>query len=110
MLLIGGPLLSRLHRRAESLDEACLRAYGHPHDYEIREELLSALEWDETFHPKHARPVIRDLFEQVHHHSTELAKRIRSGADAHPIADGIQSLRLRLAAFQQALGARHSET
>ena len=96
-------MLSRLHRRAEALDEACLRAYGHPHDYAIREELLSALEWDDSLHPKHAEPVIRDLFTQVLHYSTELSKRIRSGASAHSIAEGIQSLRLRLTAFRQAL-------
>ena len=103
-------MLSRLNRRAEAIDEACLRAQGHPHDHAIRQELLSALEWDAALHPNHARPVIRDLFEQVHHHSTDLATRIRSGAGAHPIADGIRGLRLRLAAFQQALQARHSET
>ena len=38
-------MLSRLHRKAEALDSACLRALGHPHDHAVRQELLSALEW-----------------------------------------------------------------
>jgi hypothetical protein len=37
----------RFHGRAEALDDACLRAWGHPHDRAIRQELLSALEWDD---------------------------------------------------------------
>ena len=106
-------MLSRLHRKAEALDQACLRASGHPHDYAIRQELLSALEWDASLHPEHARPLIRDLFKQVHDHSTDLANRIRLDADeskvpAHPIAE-IQTLRQRLAKLVQVLTARHSE-
>ena len=107
-------MLSRLHRRAEALDEACLRARGHPHDHAIRQELLSALEWDAWLHPEHARPSIRDLFKQVHDHSADLSNRIRSGADnpngaGHPTSHGIQSLRHSLAALVQVLAARHSE-
>jgi hypothetical protein len=107
-------LLSRLHRRAEALDEACLRAWGHPHDHAIRQELLSALEVDGSLYPEHARSLIRDLFKQVHDHSIDLSHRIRSGADnpddaAHRIAHGIQSLRQSLAALLQVLAARHSE-
>jgi hypothetical protein len=69
-------LLSRLHRRAEALDEACLRAWGHPHDHAIQQELLNALELDGSLHPEHARPIIRDLFKQVHDHSIDLSNRI----------------------------------
>jgi hypothetical protein len=110
---IGGPLLSRLHRRAEALDGVCLRAWGHPGDYAIRQELLSALEWDRSLDPAHARPVIRDLFKQVHDRSADLSKRIRSSADnpdgvVHAISDGAHSLRLSLAALIQVLKARHS--
>jgi hypothetical protein len=76
-----GPSLSKLHRRAEALDEACLRAWGHPHDHAIQQELLNALELDDSLHPEHARPLIRDLFKQVHDHSIDLSNRIRSGAD-----------------------------
>jgi hypothetical protein len=103
-------LLSRLHRKVEALDEACLLAWGHPHDHAIREELLSALELDESLHPAHARPVIRDLFKQVRDHSVDLSHRIRSSAEnpdavAHLITQGIQSL----AALLQVLAARHTE-
>jgi hypothetical protein len=107
-------LLSKLHRRAEALDEACLRAWGHPHDHAIQQELLNALELDASLHPEHARPLIRDLFKQVHDHSIDLSSRIRSGADnpdsaAHLISHGIQRLRRSLAALVQVLAARHSE-
>ena len=105
-------MLSRLHRRAEALDGVCLRAWGHPHDYAIRQELLSALEWDRSLDPEHARPVIRDLFQQVHDRSVDLSKRIRASADnpdgvVHVISDGAHSLRLSLAALIQALKTRH---
>jgi len=107
-------LLSRLHRRAEALDEACLRAWGHPHDHAVRQELLSALELDGSLHPEHARPLIRDRFRQVHDHAIDLSKRLRASADnpdgvAHLISHGIPSLRRSLAALVQVLAARHSE-
>lgn len=108
-------MLSRLRRSAESLDMACLRALGHPHDHAIREELLDSLEWDASHHPHHARPLIRELFKHVHDHSTDLASRVRSNA-ADPdgavqlIIVGIPGLRLRLAALIQGLAARHDET
>jgi hypothetical protein len=99
-------MLSRLHRRAEALDEACLRAQGHPHDYAIQQELLSALEWDASLHPEHARPVIRHLFRRVHDHSADLAKRIPS--HAAPITH-INTLRQELAKLVQVLAVRHRE-
>ena len=107
-------MLSRLHRRAEALDGACLRAWGHPHDHAIRQELLHALEWDASLRPEHARPVIRTLFEQVHDLSVDLSRRIRSSADnpdsvAHVIAQGTQSLRSTLTTLVQVLQARHAE-
>jgi len=107
-------LLSKIHRRAEALDSVCLRAWGHPHDYSVRQELLSALEWDRSLDPEHAHPVIRDLFRQVHDRSVNLSKRIRSGA-AHPdamvhaITDGAHDLRHSLAALIQALRNRQPE-
>ena len=106
-------MLSRLHRKAEALDQACLRASGHPNDYAIRQELLSALEWDASLHPAHADPVIQDLFKQVHDHSIDLSKRIQSDADGsegltHPIVE-IQTLRQRLTKLVQVLAARHRE-
>ena len=66
-------MFSRLHRRAEALNEACLRAQGHPHGHEIQQELLSALEWDDSFHPKHVRTDIPDLSQPVHRHSIGVA-------------------------------------
>jgi hypothetical protein len=106
-------LLSRLHRKAEALDAACLRAWGHPHDPAIRQELLDALEWDSSLHPEHAHSLIRALFRQVHDHSVSLSNRIRSGADnpdsvAHLISHGTQSLRQNLAMLMQVLAARQT--
>jgi hypothetical protein len=104
-------LLSRLHRKAEALDAACLRAWGHPHDPAIRQELLDALEWDSSLHPEHARSLIRNLFKQVHDHSVSLSNRIRSGAHnpdsvAQVISHDTQSLRQNLAMLTQVLAAR----
>jgi hypothetical protein len=104
-------LLSRLHRKAEALDQACLRVQGHPHDYAIRQELLSALEWEDSLHPEHARPLIRDLFKQVRSQSTELSRRIGQNdlqASVLPIAD-IRGLRQRLTRLLQVLAVRHSQ-
>jgi hypothetical protein len=106
-------LLSRLHRKAEALDAACLRAWGHPHDPAIRQELLDALEWDSSLHPEHAHSLIRNLFKQVHDHSVSLSNRIRSGAGnpdsvAHVISHDTQSLRQNLAMLTQVLAARQT--
>ena len=102
-------MLSRLHRRAEALDSACLRALGHPTDHAIRQELLSALEWDDSLHPEHASPAIRQPFDDVHGHSIDLAKRLRSAGDGnshHPVSQAIESLRKSLAALTHALATR----
>ena len=106
-------MLSRLHRKAEALDAACLRAWGHPHDPAIRQELLDALEWDSSLHPEHAHSLIRNLFKQVHDHSVSLSNRIRSGAGnpdsvAHVISHDTQSLRQNLAMLTQVLAARQT--
>jgi hypothetical protein len=105
-------MLSRLHRRAEALDQACLRAQGHPHDYAVRQELLSALEWDTTLHPEHANPVIREVFKEVHEHSTDLLIRIQAAEDIPgvviPVAE-LPTLRQRLAKLVHVLATRHSE-
>ena len=106
-------MLSKLYRRAEALDEACLRAQGYPQDFAIRQELLSALEWDASFHPEHAHPLIRDLFKQVHDHSTDLWHRIQLAAEDPENSalriDEINSLRQRLADLRKVLAARHIE-
>lgn len=102
------PLLSRLHRKAEALDAACLRALGHPHDHAVRQELLSALEWDASYRPEHARPQIRDLFKEVHDHSLVLSQHIRSGA-SHFASDGIAGLRKSLGSLRHVLATRHNE-
>jgi hypothetical protein len=102
-----GVLLSRLHRKAEALDAACLRAMGHPHDHAVRQELLSALEWDRSDHPDHARPAIRNLFKEVHDHSAVLSRHIQSGA-SHLAADGIAGLRKSLGGLTHSLATRHS--
>jgi len=101
-------LLSRLHRKAEALDSACLRALGHPHDHAIRQELLSALEWEPADHPAHARPAIRSLFGEVHSHSADLARHIQSGT-SHLIADGVQTLRKSLGSLKHVLATRQDE-
>ena len=102
------PLLSRLHSKAEALDAACLRALGHPHDHAVRQELLSALEWDASYHPEHARPVIRSLFKEVHDHSANLAQHIQSGA-SHLVSDSIATLRKSLGSLTHVLATRHKE-
>jgi len=107
-------LLSRLHRRADALDGICLRAWGHPNDYSVRQELLNALEWDRSLHPEHARPSIRERFKQVHDHSADLSNRLQSSADnpadvAHVISLSAQSLRRSLATLMHVLETRHAE-
>ena len=104
-------MLSRLHRKAEALDGACLRAWGHPHDYAVREELLVVLEWDSSLSPEHARPAIRGLFAEVRGHSVDLSNRLRAIADkpdgaVHVIQQGVQGLRQSLAALMHALDSR----
>lgn len=108
----GGLLLSKLYRKAEALDGACLRAWGHPQDHSVREELLSALEWDNSLRPDHA-PVIRELFVEVHDHSVDLSMRIRATSDspegaARLITQSVQSLRQRLGALMKALESRRA--
>ena len=100
-------MLSRLHRKAEALDQACLRAQGHPHDYALRQELLSALEWDDSLQPNHARDAIRSLFEQVHDQSVALANLLRSSPEA--VAQVIPNVRQSLAALMQVLASRHTQ-
>ena len=102
------PLLSRLHRKAEALDAACLRALGHPHDHAVRQELLSALEWDASYRPEHARPQIRNLFKEVHDHSVVLSQHIQSGA-SHLASDSIAGLRKSLGSLTHVLATRHKE-
>lgn len=99
-------MLSRLHRKAEALDRACLRAQGHPHDDAIREELLSALEWEDSLRPDHARPAIRESFGEVHEQSTVLAVVLRTSPATAPVAS-LPGLRRSLAALLQVLAARH---
>ena len=103
-------MLSKLHRRTEALDAACLRALGHPNDDAIRHELLSALEWDRSLHPEHANHKIRDLFEQVHDHCMTLSNWLRAeveGADSAPRRTAeIDHLRRRLADLAHVLEAR----
>ena len=106
------PLLSRLYRKAEALDGACLRAWGHPRDHAVRDELLSALEWDSSLRPDHA-PVIRELFVEVHDQSVDLSMSIRVTSDspegaARLISDRVHGLRQRLAALLKALEARRA--
>ena len=89
-----------------------MRAQGYPNDHKAQQELLAALEWDATHHPEHARPLIRDLFKQVHDHSTDLWHRLQSAAEDSNAAafrgDEINSLRQRLAQLQEVLAARHN--
>jgi len=101
-------LLSRLHRRAEALDSACLRALGHPNDHAIRQELLSVLEWDASLRPDHARPSIRERFKDMHDRSVELARRLHADNNHHPVTQGIEHLRKSIAALTHILAVRHA--
>jgi hypothetical protein len=85
---------------------------GHPQDPAIRQELLSALEWDASLRPDHARSTIRELFREVHDHSLDLAKHLQSAGDAasngyHHVAHGIERLRKSLGALKHVLATRH---
>jgi hypothetical protein len=104
-------LLSRLHRKAEALDRACLRAQGHPEDYSIREELLSALEWEDSLRPDHARATIRESFSVVHEQSTVLAvvlRARRAGSANVTIGPLLLGLRRNLGTLLQVLAVRHA--
>lgn len=105
-------MLSRLHRKAEALDQACLRAQGHPHDDAVREELLSALEWEDSLRPDHARPAIRTSFSEVHEQAAVLAVVLRTSPPTTPAASAIGAslprLRRSLAALLQVLATRHA--
>lgn len=108
-------MLSRLHRRVEALDSACLRALGHPHDHALRNELLSALEWEDSCDPHHARSIIRDTFKSVVDHSMDLAHHLRPGAPAAadpaaPVVPRIEKLRASLARLAHLLDTRHETT
>ncbi len=81
---------------------------GHPHDHAIRQELLSALEWDRDDHPDHARPAIRNLFREVHDHSAALSQHIQSGT-SHLVSDSVASLRKSLGSLTHVLATRHKE-
>ena len=100
-------MLSRLHRKAEALDRACLRAQGHPHDDAIREELLSAQEWEDSLRPDHARPAIRETFSEVREQSAAVAVVLQTSPAAAPVA-ALPRLRRSLAALLQVLAARHA--
>jgi hypothetical protein len=100
-------LLSRLYRKAEALDQACLRAQGHPNDYSLRQELLAALEWEEALHPEHV-PTILVVVEEVRVQLDELSSCIsQTGPDgtAEAMAE-IKALRKQLAKLLQVLAAR----
>ena len=106
-------MLSRLHRRVEALDSACLRALGHPHDPAVRDELLSALEWEDSCDPAHAHSIIRDTFKTVLDHSMDLAHHLRPGAaetapdPVAPVVPRIEKLRASLARMAHVLATRH---
>ena len=89
------------------MDSACLRALGHPHDHAVRQELLSALEWEASYHPEHARPEIRSLFKDVHDHSVSMSQHIQS--DASHLICGIATLRKSLGSLTHVLATRHKE-
>ena len=103
-------MLSRLHRKTEALDAACLRALGHPSDHAVRHELLSALEWDATLHPEHAHHHLRDVYEQVQEQCLALSRRLRAdldGAASPPRRTAeIDHLRQRLADLSRVIEAR----
>jgi hypothetical protein len=105
---------NRFHERAEALDDACLRAWGHPDDYAIRQEILSALEWDDGFRAEQAGLLLRKQMKQVQGHAAVLSDGSRPGADhrdaaAHSLYQGIRSFRRSLVALVHDLAARRRE-
>ena len=71
--------------------------------------MLSALEWENTDHPEHARPAIRDRFKDVYGHSVALSQHIQSGNESTLVSDSIEGLRKSLGALTHALATRHKE-
>lgn len=108
------PKNNRLYGKAEALGDACLRAWGHPDDYAIRQEILSALESDDGLRSEHASLLLGSQMKQVQGHAASLSNDIRSDADhrdaaASTIYLGIQTLRRSLAALVLDLAARRRE-
>lgn len=105
---------NRLHERAEALDDACLRAWGHPDDYAIRQEILSALESDDGCRADHAGLLLRKQMKQVQGHSAGLSNDSRSRVDHRDVASrslyhGILSFHRSLVALMQDLAVRRRE-
>jgi hypothetical protein len=102
-------MLSRLYRNAQALDGACLRAWGFPSDHAIREELLSALEWDKSLQLDHVRPSIRLLYVQAQTQSMDLSDHLRSAAgNPNPFSPHlVVGLRETLRALMRLLEATH---
>ena len=73
------PRDGKLQEKTETLDDDCLRSLGHPHDHAVRQELLSALEGDESLHPRHAGLAPSGRPEQGLEHSADVAGGIASG-------------------------------
>ncbi|MGD9882491.1 MAG: hypothetical protein AB7U95_20455 [Reyranella sp.] len=104
------PRDSKVQEKTEVLDGECLRALGHPNDHAIRQELLSALEGDDSIHPGHAGSWLRDRPEQVRDHFAVLSSVVHADTsnpdtEARSLCHGIQSLYRGLAARVQVLAA-----
>ena len=67
---------------------------------------MSALEWEDSLRPDHARPAIRESFGEVREQSSELAVVLRTSPTT-PVA-ALPGLRRSLAALLQVLAARHA--
>jgi hypothetical protein len=114
MTMATMPRDSKVLEKTEALDDECLRALGHPHDHAIRQELLSALEWDDSLRPAHVGSVLRDQLAQVQPRSADLSDGTPLGtsgpaAAAPSLYHGVQSLCRGLAARLQVLTACRSK-
>jgi len=99
----------RSQEKTEALDGDCLRALGHPHDHAVRQELLSALEGDDSSHPAHVCPSLRHRLEPGQD-ACDLPKDIPSGtsgrdAEARSLCHVFRSLRQALTDGVQILAA-----
>lgn len=88
---------SRLRRKAQELEAACVLALKNPTCAAARRNLQSALQWDDGPSYMRLRPAIRGKVNQVRAYTALLSRRLEQRADQFLIYDGIERLRAAVA-------------